>query len=300
MYLRKTLDSLNKHFFGKEDFGRKACPSKIVMNNLILLQTGNQQINNTNNLVLLLIAIFVAVIGIMIALRAKFGEKFEIKTSDILLALIPIAIWLVLSGKVKVIELGGLFKMEAALVEASQSEVAPQVTSVKLPVEPIQIDPKRGVEAIPRLISNKTEALSFQLGHGRYYGSAIEEYLTRLSQHPFFKYVIINQSDGQFVGIVDARKLYSALSADETEYNTDNFARWLNSSDISALSNLPGYISAKNAIKKDTDKQTALEKMEKLDLEILPVVNEKDKFVGVVDRTRLVSSLIIEVVRKVK
>lgn len=50
----------------------------------------------------------------------------------------------------------------------------------------------------------------------------------------------------------------------------------------------------------NADKKTVLEKMENLGLEILPVVSEKGKFLGVVDRSRLTSSLIIDMANKLK
>lgn len=55
-----------------------------------------------------------------------------------------------------------------------------------------------------------------------------------------------------------------------------------------------------NAIRSDGDKQSALEKMEELGVEMLPVVDFEEGFVGVVERSRLASSLIIEVANKVR
>ena len=245
----------------------------------------------------LALAVFVLILTIMVTLRTKIGEKFEVKNSDVLTALIPIAFWFILTGKIQRLEFGE-FKIEAAFVEASKAAVAPQITPVKLPVESVRMDPKGSVEEIPRLIRNKTEALVFQLGYGGYYGPAIEEYLRQLSGLPFFKYVVINQSDGKLVGLADARELNSVFSAGGVRY--DDFARWINESDTASLANLPGFVSAKNAIEEDTDKQTALERMETLNSEALPVVNKEEKFVGTVDRSRLVSSLILEVARKVE
>jgi hypothetical protein len=245
------------------------------------------------------LAMFALIMAIMIILRIFIGEKFEIKNSDILIAIIPIALWLVLTGKIQSLAFGE-FKIEAAFVEASKTAVTKQITPLKLPVESIRMDPKRGMEEIPRLIKNKTEALFFELGYGGYYGPAIEEYLKILSQYPFFKYIIITSSDGKFVGMADARELNSILIARSGPFNSNDFARWINGRDIDSITKLPGFIPAKDAIKKDLDKQAALEKMEKLNIEILPVIDEQEKFVGIVDRSRLTSSLIIDVASKLK
>ncbi|KAA3663419.1 MAG: hypothetical protein DWQ10_00240, partial [Calditrichaeota bacterium] len=70
--------------------------------------------------------------------------------------------------------------------------------------------------------------------------------------------------------------------------------------DVQSLSQIPEFIGAENAIKADVDKKAVLEKMEKLNLEILPVSYERGEFTGVVERSRLTASLIIDVANKVK
>jgi hypothetical protein len=249
-----------------------------------------------NELIIALI-IFIFIIVAMVILRVKLSEKFEVKNSDILIAIIPIILWFLLTGKVKNLEIGGV-KIEGAFVEASKTAVVKQITPVKLPVETVRMDPKKGIEQIPYLIKNKTEALLFELGYGGYYGAAIEEYLQRLSQYPFFKYVIIVDRGKRFVGISDARELNSILQSRQATFNSYDFEKWLNMSQTSQLSRLPKFMGANDAIRKDTHKQTALEKMEALNIEMLPVIDKMGRFVGVVDRSRLTSSLIIDVAKR--
>jgi len=247
------------------------------------------------DVLVVVLAVFVLIIVFMIALRATVGERFDVKNSDILLALIPIAIWLVLTGKVKVIEFGG-FKIEAAFIEASKTPIATQIT--KLPVEPVRMDPKGGIGELPRFMRSKTEALVFQLRHGGYYGPAIHEYLSQLTKLPFFKYIVINQPDGTFAGLANAHEVFSAFSADGERY--DQLARWLNESDLTSLARLPGFILAKDAVQDNTDKRTALERLEALHVEALPVMNQERRLAGVIERSRVVASLILEVARKVE
>jgi len=99
---------------------------------------------------------------------------------------------------------------------------------------------------------------------------------------------------------MDARELNSIFMSPEAPFNSDDFARWINMSDTASLTNLSGFLSAKDAIKNDSDKQRALERMEALNTETLPVIDEAGKFVGVVDRSRLIASLIIDVANKVQ
>jgi hypothetical protein len=98
------------------------------------------------------------------------------------------------------------FSIETAFVNASTSAITPQVTPlIGLPSEPIQIDAKRGVEDIPRLIAKKTQGLLFRLGDSSYYGPAIRQYLVLLSKQPFLRYLILEHPNRTFLGMADAR-----------------------------------------------------------------------------------------------
>lgn len=245
----------------------------------------------------ILLIVFFVVIGIMVALRSMIGEEFQPRNSDVLIALIPIAVWLVISGKVKVIEFAG-FKIESALKQASAAPIEEQVN--KLPVERLERDPKRGVNVIPKLIQKKTEALTFFFGRGWYDGPAIKKFLKELTAYPFFKYVVINRSDGRFFAMVDARTLFSHLSSREGP-GFQTFADWVNESNESALKkNIPDLIFHDLALEPSTGKQEALKRMETNRVEILPVTDDNDRLVGMVERNRLLASLIIEVAEQVR
>jgi hypothetical protein len=248
--------------------------------------------------IVILIAIFLAIVILMVSLRSATGGRWDIRNSDILLALIPIAFWLILSGKVKVIEFGG-FKIESAFVQAVEASISPEVN--KIPVDQVEMETKGGIGLIPRLIENKTEALVFYLGQGGYYGPAIGRYLRELTAFPFFKYIIMNNEDGSFFGLADARSLNALLISEESSapYNLDDIAQWLNRKDYENLSRLPGFLGIEQAISQDEDKRSALGRMNAVGSETLPVVDDNGRFLGMVDRNRLTSSLIIDVAEKV-
>ncbi|NOY61164.1 MAG: hypothetical protein GXO75_19820, partial [Calditrichaeota bacterium] len=52
------------------------------------------------------LTIFITVIAIMMILRLKVIKNFEIKQADIWVALIPVALWLLLSGRIQKFEFG--------------------------------------------------------------------------------------------------------------------------------------------------------------------------------------------------
>ncbi len=200
-----------------------------------------------------------------------------------------------MTGKLRVLEFGGL-KMESAFVQASQQAVGTEVDS--LPVEPIEPDRKEGVGSIDRLIADKSRALSFDLGYRGYAGYAIAEYLKTLTQHPYLQYLVIKNQDGSFAGMADARQTEQLI--ENHQLSPDALARWLGEGDRSTLANsLPGWIGSKDALQSTARRREALEQMNSLNAESLPVVSG-GVFVGVVERSRVTAGMLVEIARKLE
>ncbi|MCA9735575.1 MAG: hypothetical protein H6696_00325 [Deferribacteres bacterium] len=245
------------------------------------------------------VAVFIVVIAVMIIIRAKFLKDNEIKQTDILVALIPIVLWLFFSGRIEKLEFGDL-KIQSAFLEASTTPITEQITPLKFPVRLVSSNSKSRIAELPRLINAKTEALVFTLNYPGYADFAIEEYLKRLTQYTFFNYIVLNNADDTFAGMANARELYAIFRRPDSDFSSKDFTDWLHNGDMKALVKLPDFIGAENAIEADVDKKAVLEKMESLNLDILPVVDANGKFTGVVERSRLTASLIIDVANKVK
>jgi hypothetical protein len=250
---------------------------------------------------LLSIGSFVLILAALVWVRAS-NSRFEVKPSDIVVAVVPIVVFLLVTGKLQKFEIGeGGVKIETAFVDASASAITAQVTPLTgLPTQPIEINPKAGVADIPALIERKTEGLLFRIGHGGYYGPAIMEYLARLTREPFLKYLIIENKDGTFFGIVNARELAALFQAGRGAYTPDDLANWLNRGDAARLATLPGFIAAADALNQASDKGQALVRMEALNVATLPVIDDNRRYVGMVDRSRLTASLLIDVARNLE
>ncbi len=250
-----------------------------------------------NATILLSVGSFVLILAVLVLLRAK-SARFEVKPADIVVAVVPVVVFLLVTGKLQKFEIGeGGVKIETAFVQASASTIEKQVTPlVGIPAEPVRLGPKGGVNEIPRLLESETEGLTFRLGHGGYWGPAIAEYFAALSRQPFLKYVIIEDRDGRFFGLANARELAEFFQEGyEVPVNADQFAKELNESDTKALAKLPGFIGSADAVSKGTDKYQALLKMETLNVDRLPATNEAGRFAGMVERSRLTASLLIDV-----
>jgi hypothetical protein len=252
------------------------------------------------NPALVAIGAFIVIVAMLVLLRNKTGNKLEIKNSDIVLALVPVALWLFLTGKIQEFTFGDL-KIVAAIKAASNSPVASQVSELsKLPVENLEMAAKGGVDLIPQLIEKKSEALIFRTGHGGYYGPAIQKYYQDLSQYPYFRYTIINNNDGSFFGIADGRQMAADFKDLDGMEKANRFAYWLNGSNTSELERLPGFISRQQALNKTSDKRHALRLMDSLDVQTLPVIDESGRFAGMVDRAKLSASMLIDIADKLE
>ncbi|HEX4666797.1 MAG TPA: hypothetical protein VH207_09360 [Chthoniobacterales bacterium] len=247
------------------------------------------------------LVMFVVLLGLLVALRAKAGTLFDIRNSDIVIALVPVALWLFLTGKIQ--EFGfGEVKIVAAIKMAATAPVGPEVSKLTIDTvsEPVRMMSKGAPDVIPQMINTKSQALSFTIGQGGYVGPAIADYLDQLTQYPFLRYIVFNQSDGTFFGICDARQIEDISRAPRPRFTFYDLAEWINAGDKTQLAALPGFISAEQALHKKDDKRKALELMNAGDAQVLPVVDDGGRFDGIVDRSKLTASILTEIAQRVQ
>jgi len=190
--------------------------------------------------IIISILIFVALLVVIIFIRIK-NDKLEVKPTDIVIAIIPIVIVLLVTGNFETFEFGGL-KVKSAFVKASESAITHQVTHIKpdkpdslsmKPWEPPLFSPSRTLGALKNMPSRaakaniiipikRAEALQFILGDGHYAGDAIMHYLSSLIKYPPFHYIIIINKNGTFFGLADGRTIYNLFQ--NRDYSANKFA----------------------------------------------------------------------------
>lgn len=257
-----------------------------------------------------IIALLLIGLGLLagsVLLRVFSQGKYEIKTIDLVFIIVPLLFAGLVTGKLRGLD---LFGVKADLSElwarAADTQIELQVSSVPVSpvddaIEMIETAEKRGVDEIPRLIEQRTQALAFRLGMGGYYGRAIKKYFDDLYGSSYLRYVVINHSDGTLYGIYDAADLIAYLrTLGEAGYDT--FERMLNQGEERGakdwLARLPGFVSSDKAVTPETSKRDALQAMEELNLDSLPVRDPAGRFVGTVERAKLTTSLILAVTKK--
>jgi hypothetical protein len=146
------------------------------------------------------VALLLGGLGLMVMavlLRARYGEKYELKTIDLVLIIIPLLFVQLVTGKVKVLDAFGVkADFSELLADAAEANIKQQVVGKNSPdvdevVHMLEMAAKGGIQEIPRLVEKKNEALVFRLGHGGYYGPAIQQYFDALYASSYLQYLIV-------------------------------------------------------------------------------------------------------------
>jgi CBS domain-containing protein len=238
----------------------------------------------------------VAVIAVLMRLRYKTSQKLELTTADASIVVALFAVWMLGSGKIAELTVGDVgIKMKTALKEASNKAVARQT----LPIHGIEAEPKAGTSQIDEYIARGIEGLTFRLGEG-YDGSIMHEYLARLNNVPSFRYIIILYDDPakSLFGMIDSRKLAALLSEHKVLGSEGDLAALITGKQTEKLAALPGFITADAALTDSATKRQALEAMQDHDVDWFPIVDGDHTLKGVVERSALSASLLVDVVNR--
>ena len=253
---------------------------------------------------LLLIGVALAVGSMLVRVVSK--GKHEIKTIDLVFIIVPLLFVGLALGKLQGVD---IFGVKADLTElwakAAGTEIEQQISTVPVSpvndaIEMIETAEKRGVNEIPELIRQRTQALAFRLGQGGYDGPAIQKYFDDLYGSSYLRYVVIKRPDDTLFGLFDAVDLIAYLRTLGAG-GYDTFKDMLNRGDDRAeawLAELPGFVAADQAVTATTSKREALQAMDKRKLDSLPVVDSERRFVGTVERSKLTTSLVLAVTRQ--
>jgi hypothetical protein len=250
--------------------------------------------------VLITAGVAIAVFVIAVGLPLWSGKNLEIKLDYALTAAVAAAICLLLTGQINKLVLGKegvTIEIKKAILRSANAPIKEQV--VEVPVTPIEEAEKMGVGQIDLLISRRIKALDFVVGSERYTRQAVRTYLEKLSDFDDFRFVILLKSDRTFLGIIDARKLLGVLRDPRGEVSFDQFTTIVNQGDRASLAKFPGLIPVEKALDEKSDKREALQKMEDEHLDWIPVV-DKMQFKGIVERSRLLASMILDVTSRLE
>jgi len=233
-----------------------------------------------------LVGSFFAILLGLILVNTKVNGGFKIETSWVAIALSPAVIWLLAAGQLA--EFSG-FGLAFKLREATAKPVSLKLDGSKIEPVAITVDEKRGVGNIPELVLKRVAALRLELGRRGYYAaSAIREYLEQLTRYDFFKYVVFVGNDGRFRGLVPAKMFLDQVRRDNFDV--------VGVIEHGTLNLVDGVVTA--TVASNSNKRDALKRMDDAGQAELPVVDEAGRFLGMIERDKLTSSIVLDLVGK--
>lgn len=250
--------------------------------------------------ILLLLLLGIVLVGVSIVLRVRSAGRYEIKPTDLVFIVVPLLLAGIATGKLTGLDMFGVkADLSTLWAQVADTRIEGQVTSapdssLEDVMQMATTASKGGVGDIPRLIEQRTNVLTFNLGTSSYYGPAIAEYFEQLYGSAYLEFIVINKADGAFFGMYAAEDLAPYFRIRGTD-GYAAFADSLNQADESELARLPGFIPAEQALEVTTSKREALRAMADANRESLPVVDDDGSFVGTVDRAKLTTSLVLAV-----
>lgn len=256
--------------------------------------------------ILFLLIAGVALVACSLLLRVFSAGKYEIKTIDLVFLVSPLLVVALATGKLKGIDMFGVkADLSELLANAADGKIKEQVAPAKQltvhdAVQVVQMAGKGGMHELRVLIERRIEALELRLGHGGYDGEALKAYFDALSGSSYLRVVVVNQPDGKLFGMFNASNLIGYLRVGG-DSGYQQFRQLLNSNDAGSrteLSKLPGFVGAHSAVASSTSRREALERMEQLRTDSLPVINAEGFFMGTVERSKLTASLILAVTQR--
>lgn len=255
----------------------------------------------------------VSILVFLVLLKLESDGKAAVSLGDIAIALVPIVIFLFATGQITKLGIGpqGLTVERAteAFRAAASRDASEQMT--ELPVEELEMGEKGAAGALPRLVQSQPQALRFRLGWNGYFAPIVRSYIEALSMNPRFQYLVFLSGDGSFFGLVEAQKLLSLIAAraradfempDPAQIEEAENQQWMWFTDMivadrgdELAATLPGFVKADQAILEGANTREALGKLEEAKADTLPFVRGDGKLAGVVERQRLVASLVLQV-----
>jgi hypothetical protein len=230
------------------------------------------------------IFLFFLILIVIALINYKINNEFKIETSWLALSLAPVVIWLLTTQQLS--EFSG-FGLAFKLKEVTSTPVSLQVDGNAITPEKISRDEKEGIGKIESFKRNRVAAITLVVGKRGYYANrVIEKYLKELTPLSFFKYVLFEDKSGEFKGIISGIKLLEELQS-----GSMNLVKLIESGDISSIDG----ISTVSVIS-GSSKQQSLQLMDSHGLSEIPVVNEFKVFIGVVERDKITSSIVAQLV----
>jgi len=240
-----------------------------------------------------IIIVFFLLLVLIVLIKRKTGNTLAVSNTDIILALLPIVIFLLLSDKIKSLQFGDL-KIETAFKNAQNKNIEKQISEIQF--KTLTSFNKGTLFELDEKLKSKPEALKFIVGYPNYDYYVVEEYLRRLSSSTV-KYIVFESAGHEFIAMITLYDLNNQLLDDvsQTSNKIRAFTDFLTTNNINALKSLRGILTYENSANETTLKKEALKKMQVANSSFIPVTDNNRKLLGIIEDSKLTSSLLLDI-----
>ena len=234
----------------------------------------------------------VLLVSLILFLLGLRGVEYE--NNWILIAVLPVFLWLLFSGRITGFKAFGV-ELKTAIQAASQQTISATraygaLTSLEYDAQ--DAGEKRSVNLIAQYNEQKIAALSFELERQDYYKQeVIKRYLDEMLENGYLKWIVFKDREGKLKGLIRADTLRNDAILPWAGPVDDGYRVIRQSIETGAIDKMPGVVQSNFAVKASDTKGTAIQKFSKIDAEHLPVVDDEGRFKGVVSRGKLLSEV---------
>lgn len=242
---------------------------------------------NHREIATVLITLALVSAGLAVLWFAKSVAGLEGEAILVALLIIPLVVYAVASGRLEELRGGGI---EARFARVATATVTPD--STQLSVEAMYGVEKANPRQLPAVIDRLADetapiGLTIFLGKDRYTRDALRKYLAALGQLRTFKFVVFVDLEGRFEAYMPHWLLSQLLEGP----HSGAFVTALNKGLIGTIRRYPGVV--RHAITTKHTNEHALREMERQGLEAIVVVDEERRVVGVVEREKVLSTMLL-------
>lgn len=247
------------------------------------------------------IAVLASLLFLALGLLIVWITKAVLNTTQdavfISLLLVPVLVYMILSGRLQELSGPGGLAAKFANVADKPVEVAFETIDGSVQPEESEILEKANLseleKTLPRIDESRPLVLTMRLGlNGYYQRYALLQYVKALSQYRNFRFVVILDKDGRFVAYLPIWTIRQIL---EMPVLGDEFIQEINAGRDKNLARYPG-VAIKTISTKATNVE-ALREMTTQSLEALVVIDEDRKLRGVVEREQVLSKLMLAIAK---
>jgi len=211
-------------------------------------------------------------------------EQFKVEPVHVFIALVPFIILLIVSGKLR--EIRGPGGLTLVMRDEARKPITAEQKDERLEIEPQEVMTKGGVIDLTEKISkNPPTTLSFQIG-SYYSREAIQDHIRELERYPIFQNVLFTDELGNFKGVMTANDFKDIL------YKED-IVDIIRTRDI-----LKDIRAIKDSVHLGLTNQQVLSQMERLGKNKLAVVDQREKFLGLITQEEIVRKVLTRVLRE--